>query len=141
MDMIFCPLFSGSSGNALFVQYGGTRLLIDAGKSGKMIDEALDMIGVDPHTLDALLITHEHSAPICGAGDPVLAPMVRHLPWRIFHGDADPAVEPEYSKKVFTALQALDADVELTMFPGVTHNCWDKSYLETDLIHWLVTGK
>ena len=68
MDMIFCPLFSGSSGNALFVQYGGTRLLIDAGKSGKMIDEALDMIGVDPHTLDALLITHEHSDHICGAG-------------------------------------------------------------------------
>lgn len=68
MDMIFCPLYSGSSGNALFVQYGSTRLLIDAGKSGKMIDEALDMIGVDPRTLDALLITHEHSDHICGAG-------------------------------------------------------------------------
>ena len=68
MDMIFCPLYSGSSGNALFVQYGSTRLLIDAGKSGKMIDEALDMIGVDPRTLNALLITHEHSDHICGAG-------------------------------------------------------------------------
>ncbi len=68
MDMIFCPLYSGSSGNALYVQYGGTRLLIDAGKSGKMIGEALDMIGVDPKTLNALLITHEHSDHICGAG-------------------------------------------------------------------------
>lgn len=68
MDMIFCPLYSGSSGNALFVQYGSTRLLIDAGKSGKMIDEALDMIGVDPRTLDAILITHEHTDHICGAG-------------------------------------------------------------------------
>lgn len=68
MDMIFCPLFSGSSGNVLFVQYGETRLLIDAGKSGKMIDEALEMIGVDPRTLNALLITHEHSDHISGAG-------------------------------------------------------------------------
>lgn len=68
MDMIFCPLYSGSSGNALFVQYGSTRLLIDAGKSGKMIEEALDMIGVDPDTLDAILITHEHTDHICGAG-------------------------------------------------------------------------
>lgn len=81
------------------------------------------------------------AAPICGAGDPVLAPMVRHLPWRIFHGDADPAVDPSYSHKAYAALQTLGADVELTVFPGVTHNCWDKSYLETDLIHWLVTGK
>ncbi len=68
MEMVFCPLFSGSSGNALFVQYGRTRLLIDAGKSGKMIDEALRMIGVDPHTLNAMLITHEHVDHIAGAG-------------------------------------------------------------------------
>lgn len=78
------------------------------------------------------------AAPVCGAGDPVLAPLVKHIPWRIFHGDADPAVEPEYSKKAFAALQAAGAEVELTMFPGVTHNCWDKSYLETDLIDWLL---
>ena len=68
MDMKFCPLYSGSSGNALFVQYGGTRLLIDAGKSGKMIAEALEMIGVDPKTLDGVLVTHEHSDHIAGVG-------------------------------------------------------------------------
>ena len=72
MEMIFCPLYSGSSGNCLFVQYGATRLLIDAGKSGKMIDEALDMIGVDGNTIDAILITHEHidhiPARACCAG-------------------------------------------------------------------------
>lgn len=78
------------------------------------------------------------AAPVCGAGDPVLAPLVKHIPWRIFHGDADPAVEPEYSKKAFAALQAAGAEAELTLFPGVTHNCWDKSYLETDLIAWLL---
>ncbi|MBE5769654.1 MAG: MBL fold metallo-hydrolase [Clostridiales bacterium] len=66
--MIFCPLFSGSSGNALFVQYGSTRLLIDAGKSGRMLEEALNMVGVDPATLDAILITHEHVDHIAGAG-------------------------------------------------------------------------
>ena len=68
MDMKFCPLYSGSSGNALYAEYGGTRLLIDAGKSGKMIAEALDMIGVDPATLDGILVTHEHSDHIAGVG-------------------------------------------------------------------------
>jgi len=68
MDMTFCPLYSGSSGNALFVQAGQTRLLIDAGKPGKTVSEALHLIGVLPETLDAILITHEHSDHIAGAG-------------------------------------------------------------------------
>jgi phosphoribosyl 1,2-cyclic phosphodiesterase len=68
MEMYFCPLFSGSSGNALFVQYGNTRLLIDAGKPGRQIEEALRLIGVSAETLSAVLITHEHSDHIHGAG-------------------------------------------------------------------------
>ena len=68
MPMNFCPLYSGSSGNCAFVQYGRTRILIDAGKPGKTLEEALRDIGVAPDTLDALLITHEHSDHISGAG-------------------------------------------------------------------------
>ena len=75
--MQFCPLYSGSSGNALYVSYGGTRLLIDAGKSGKMISDALGFIGVDLRDLDGLLITHEHSDHIAGVG--VLARKL-HIP-------------------------------------------------------------
>ncbi len=77
MEMYFCPLYSGSSGNALFCQYGSTRLLIDAGKTGRCIGEALEKIGVKPETLSGLLITHEHSDHILGAG--VLARRY-HLP-------------------------------------------------------------
>ena len=75
MDMKFCPLYSGSSGNALYAEYGETRLLIDCGKSGRMILEALRYIGVDPASLNAILITHEHTDHIAGAG--VLARKLR----------------------------------------------------------------
>ena len=77
MEMYFCPLYSGSSGNALFCQYGETRLLIDAGKSGKTIEDALNGIGADIRTISGVLITHEHSDHISGAG--VLARKY-HLP-------------------------------------------------------------
>ncbi|MDO4484641.1 MAG: MBL fold metallo-hydrolase [Clostridia bacterium] len=68
MSMIFCPLYSGSSGNALYVKYGDTSLLIDCGKPGKKLTEAMQSIGVDPASLTGILITHEHSDHISGAG-------------------------------------------------------------------------
>lgn len=66
--MVFCPLFSGSSGNALFVQAGNTRLLIDAGLSGCTVIKALEQIGVDPQSIDGILVTHEHTDHVKGAG-------------------------------------------------------------------------
>ena len=68
MPLTFCPLFSGSSGNAAFVGAGGTRVLIDAGLPGRRVSEALAQIGVLPETLDGIVITHEHSDHIAGVG-------------------------------------------------------------------------
>ena len=68
MEVQFCPLYSGSSGNALYMAYENTRLLIDAGVSGAKVTAALNELGVDAGQLDALLITHEHSDHIAGAG-------------------------------------------------------------------------
>lgn len=64
----FCSLFSGSSGNALFIGTEKTKLLIDAGLSGKRILEALCSIGENPAELSAILISHEHVDHVRGAG-------------------------------------------------------------------------
>lgn len=62
----FCSLYSGSSGNCSFVQTNNTKILIDAGESSKKIEEALNSINVNPSSIDAILITHEHSDHVKG---------------------------------------------------------------------------
>lgn len=64
----FCSLYSGSSGNSLFVETPNTKVLIDAGESAKKIESALDSLDVDSHEIDAILVTHEHSDHVKGLG-------------------------------------------------------------------------
>ena len=66
--MKFCSLYSGSSGNSIFIASENARILIDAGLPGKKIDEALKSIGENPKDLDGIFVTHEHSDHIKGIG-------------------------------------------------------------------------
>ncbi|HHX70666.1 MAG: MBL fold metallo-hydrolase [Miniphocaeibacter sp.] len=68
MSIKFCSLSSGSSGNAMYVETEKTRLLIDAGFSGKQLEKLLMNANVLPDSIDAILITHEHTDHIKGAG-------------------------------------------------------------------------
>lgn len=58
--MRFASLGSGSSGNALLVEAGGTRLLLDCGFGLAEIQARLARAGVEAADLDAIVVTHEH---------------------------------------------------------------------------------
>ena len=66
--MKFCSLYSGSTGNSLFIQSDSTKILVDAGESSKKIEEGLSNINIDINDIDAILVTHEHSDHIKGLG-------------------------------------------------------------------------
>lgn len=68
MGIKFCSLASGSSGNCQYVGTKETKLLIDAGLTGKYITGALQNIDIEANEIDGLLITHEHSDHIKGVG-------------------------------------------------------------------------
>jgi phosphoribosyl 1,2-cyclic phosphodiesterase len=53
-------LGSGSGGNAVVVESGSHRILIDAGFACREIERRLAAVGVDPKSLSALILTHEH---------------------------------------------------------------------------------
>lgn len=64
--MRFSVLGSGSAGNAAVVECGGRRLMIDAGLSAKQLALRLQQIGIDPASLDGILLTHEHGDHVRG---------------------------------------------------------------------------
>lgn len=64
----FCSLFSGSSGNCLFVNTNHTKILIDSGVSCKKICEGLEAVDASINDIDAILVTHEHSDHVQGLG-------------------------------------------------------------------------
>lgn len=66
--MNLCSIASGSSGNCIYVGTEQGSLLVDAGISGKRIQEGLQHIDRSPKELDGILVTHEHADHIAGIG-------------------------------------------------------------------------
>lgn len=61
-----CPLFSGSSGNSIYIGHAGEGILIDAGKSAKQIEKSLIINEIDIKSVKSIFITHEHNDHISG---------------------------------------------------------------------------
>lgn len=68
MALSICSIASGSSGNCIYVGTDEVHLLVDSGISGKKVELGLKELEVDPHCMDGILITHEHSDHIKGIG-------------------------------------------------------------------------
>lgn len=63
-----CPLSSGSSGNCILIQAADCTVLVDCGITGKAAQTELMRAGVDPNSIDAIIVTHEHIDHISGVG-------------------------------------------------------------------------
>lgn len=61
-------LGSGSAGNATLVEAGDVRILIDAGFSGRDLERRLCAVDVDPASVNAVVITHDHGDHTRGMG-------------------------------------------------------------------------
>lgn len=62
----FCPLFSSSSGNCIYVGGPDGGLLVDAGASAKQIRLTLQSLHIELSQIQGVLVTHEHSDHIKG---------------------------------------------------------------------------
>lgn len=66
--MKICSLSSGSKGNSLYIESDHARVLIDIGLSASQIRNSLEFIEVEPHDIDAAVLTHAHRDHVRGAG-------------------------------------------------------------------------
>lgn len=66
-----------------------------------------------------------------------LARRLSGLPIWIFHGEIDPVVPADASRKAAAALEEAGADVRYTELLGVEHNSWDAAYASPELSAWL----
>ena len=62
----FCPLFSSSSGNSVYIGDRDGGILVDVGRSAKQTDLMLNKLGVDISSVKGIFITHEHTDHVNG---------------------------------------------------------------------------
>lgn len=99
--MRIAALGSGSRGNSLLVEAGSTRLLVDAGLSGRQLERRLTALEVEPESVAAIVVTHEHRDHTSGVG--VAA---RRWGWPVY-----------MSRRTATACRSLlSGDVEVRIF-------------------------
>ena len=75
MELLFAPLFSGSSGNCIYVGTEDCAVLVDAGMSATAILNEMKAASLRPSAVKGILVTHEHTDHVNGAG--VLARKLR----------------------------------------------------------------
>lgn len=64
--MKYCALASGSNGNSYYIANGGDAVLVDVGINTKHMELRMARLGINPASISAIFITHEHTDHICG---------------------------------------------------------------------------
>jgi predicted peptidase len=81
-------------------------------------------------------------APVCGGGDPSTAKKITGIPIWAFHGGADRVVPASRSQSMVDAIkEAGGTKAKLTIYPGVNHNSWSKTYANEKVYAWLLSHR
>jgi len=80
--------------------------------------------------------------PICGGVNVDRLKRVVKMPIRIYNGDSDNSVSPEYSRNAFIELKVDGSQkVEHIEYQGVGHDSWTPAFAEPDFLKWLFSQK
>ena len=81
-------------------------------------------------------------APICGGGDArQVGRALKDTPVWAFHGLRDPTVPIERTLELVRALENVDGNVKLTVYPEAKHDSWTQTYDNPKFWEWLFAQK
>ena len=81
--------------------------------------------------------TFAAAIPVCGAGDPSKASLIKDVSIRAFHSSDDGTVPVSGSREMANALEQAGGKIEYKEYTGYGHGSWQPAFAETDLIDWL----
>lgn len=81
-------------------------------------------------------------APVCGPWTfYYVTPEMARLPLWAFHGEDDPVVSVDDSRKLVARVRELGGDARLTTYPGVAHDAWTPAYADEAFLAWLLAQR
>jgi phosphoribosyl 1,2-cyclic phosphodiesterase len=93
-------LGSGSRGNAMLLETGEWRVLVDAGFGPRALGERLACVGVEPRSIAAVVVTHEHSDHVSGVRS-----AAKRWGWSVFATAGTRMHTPELAKTPVTIIR------------------------------------
>lgn len=77
------------------------------------------------------------AVPICGAGDPAKAAIIRNIPVWAWHGENDTMVPVEGSRAMVAAIEKAGGKPKYTEIPAGGHGVWNRAFADPELYRWL----
>jgi predicted peptidase len=86
--------------------------------------------------------TFAAAVPVCGWSNPVEPAYVAcRTPVWAFHGEADPVIPVEGSRRMVEAFRKRGVEARLTTYPGVGHNAWTATYANPEVYEWMLSHR
>jgi predicted peptidase len=79
--------------------------------------------------------------PICGGVDYLDSLRLRDVPVWAFHGEKDPIIPAQESRRLVSLVNQIGGTAKLTIYPDAGHNCWDRAYADPALWDWILAQK
>ena len=138
-----CP--AGESWEHLTVELTG--LLDEIARRYRVDEDRVYLTGISLGGGGAWHLAAQHPerfaalAPLCGYGDPALAPAYKDLPVWIFHGALDRQVPVSISDEMAAAIRRAGGKVKYSRYPRENHNIVEMVYQDQALYDWFLTHR